>query len=242
MQHELTNCDKEQSTAALTTLNESYSTLGTLLTSSRSLISTLVSSQKSDTWYLETAFYLLVGTIIWLVFRRIFWIPYKAILLMLRVTITAFTALLGVVTSSSGSIGSAGRQASTSLIVKPSAQGRGMPRFADGMAAPSIAVGGGGGGAKRGSGEEDSMVNRIAKMVDDSHQAGVGAGAGAGEGAGVGAGVGAGEEAGAGGSGDQGTVLRERRPDERPNPKKRMWEEPPPPSGQDGREQIRDEL
>ena len=160
---------------------------------------------------------------------------------MLRVTITAFTALLGAVTGSSGSIGSVARQASTSLIVKPSAQG-GIPRFADGMAAPSIAVGGGGGGAKRGSGEDDSMVNRIGKMVDDSQEAGVGAGASAGEGAGVGAGVGAGDGAGTEGHADQGTVLRERRPDERPNPKKRMWEEPPPPGGQEEKERVRDEL
>ena len=156
---------------------------------------------------------------------------------MLRVTITAFTALLGAVAGSSGSIGSTARQASTSLIVKPSAQG-GMPRFADGMAAPSIAVGGGGGGAKRGAGEDDSMVNRVGNMVDDSQQAGVGDGAGAGEGAGVGASEGAGVE----GRADQGTVLRERRPDERPNPKKRMWEEPPPASGQEEKERIRDEL
>ena len=161
---------------------------------------------------------------------------------MLRVTITAFTALLGAVTGSTGgSIGSSARQASTNLIVKPSAQG-GMPRFADGMAAPSIAVGSGGAGAKRASGEDDSMVNRIGKMVDDSQEAGVGAGASAGEGAGVGAGVGAGQGAGAGGSGNQGTVLRERRPDERPNPKKRMWEEPPPPDRQEEKERVRDEL
>ncbi|OJD09968.1 hypothetical protein ACJ73_09996 [Blastomyces percursus] len=75
----------EQSTAALSSLSESYSTLDTLLASSRSLAVSLLRSQKSDTWYLETAFYILVGTIIWLVFRRIlygplwwlFWMPLK---------------------------------------------------------------------------------------------------------------------------------------------------------------------
>ncbi|PGH05462.1 protein transporter SEC20 [Blastomyces parvus] len=65
----------EQSTAALSSLSESYSTLDTLLASSRSLAVSLLRSQKSDTWYLETAFYILIGTIIWLVFRRILYGP-----------------------------------------------------------------------------------------------------------------------------------------------------------------------
>ncbi|KAL2811900.1 hypothetical protein BJX63DRAFT_422128 [Aspergillus granulosus] len=78
----------EQSSAALSTLSESYSGLDTLLTSSRNLVGSLLRSQKSDTWYLETAFYILVGTISWLVFRRllygplwwIVWMPFKLIL------------------------------------------------------------------------------------------------------------------------------------------------------------------
>ncbi|PGH23877.1 hypothetical protein AJ80_02126 [Polytolypa hystricis UAMH7299] len=65
----------EQSTAALSSLSESYSSLDTLLASSRSLVGSLLRSQKSDTWYLETAFYILIGTIIWLLFRRIFYGP-----------------------------------------------------------------------------------------------------------------------------------------------------------------------
>ncbi|KAF5864719.1 hypothetical protein ETB97_006564 [Aspergillus alliaceus] len=53
----------EQSTAALSSLSESYTDLDTLLSSSRNLIGSLLRSQKSDTWYLETAFYILIGTI-----------------------------------------------------------------------------------------------------------------------------------------------------------------------------------
>ena len=117
------------------------------------------------------------------------------------------------------------------------------------MAAPSIAVGGGGDGAKKVPQDEESMVDEVGKIVDGTQQAGagvdVGAGPGAGKGAGVGAGEGAGVGAGAGagesGQADQGTVLRERRPDEKPNPKKRMWEEPPrPPQEEKGR--VKDEL
>ncbi|KAL3463090.1 hypothetical protein BJX64DRAFT_276777 [Aspergillus heterothallicus] len=78
----------EESSAALSTLGESYGDLDTLLSSSRNLVGSLLRSQKSDTWYLETAFYILVGTISWLVFRRILygplwwivWMPFKLIL------------------------------------------------------------------------------------------------------------------------------------------------------------------
>ncbi|KAL6230050.1 hypothetical protein BDW75DRAFT_234700 [Aspergillus navahoensis] len=78
----------EQSGAALSSLSESYTSLNTLLSSSRNLVGSLLRSQKSDTWYLETAFYILVGTISWLVFRRllygplwwIVWVPFKLIL------------------------------------------------------------------------------------------------------------------------------------------------------------------
>ncbi|RDW86690.1 putative protein transport membrane glycoprotein Sec20 [Aspergillus mulundensis] len=78
----------EQSGAALSSLAESYTSLDTLLSSSRNLVGSLLRSQKSDTWYLETAFYILVATIAWLVFRRllygplwwIVWLPFKLIL------------------------------------------------------------------------------------------------------------------------------------------------------------------
>ena len=73
------------STAALASLSENYSSLDTVLASSRSLVSSLVRSQKSDTWYLETAFWLCVGTLGWLIFRRwiygpmwwLVWLPLK---------------------------------------------------------------------------------------------------------------------------------------------------------------------
>ncbi|KAJ5153354.1 uncharacterized protein N7482_009832 [Penicillium canariense] len=78
----------EQSTAAISSLSESYSSLDTLLANSRSLANSLLRSQKSDTWYLETAFYILVGTIAWLIFRRVLygpmwwliWLPFKFVL------------------------------------------------------------------------------------------------------------------------------------------------------------------
>lgn len=77
----------KESTAALAQLSESYSSLDSILASSRDLLGTLLKSQKSDTWYLETSFYLLAGTISWLVFRRflygpmwwLLWLPLKMV-------------------------------------------------------------------------------------------------------------------------------------------------------------------
>ncbi|KAI1920656.1 Protein transport protein sec20 [Ophidiomyces ophidiicola] len=88
----------EQSTAALNSLSESYSQLDTLLASSRSLVGSLLRSQKSDTWYLETAFYILVGTIIWLVFRRILYGPLWWLLwIPLKMAYRVMFAILGTV-------------------------------------------------------------------------------------------------------------------------------------------------
>lgn len=94
----LTGFLSEQSTAAISSLSESYNSLDTLLASSRSLANSLLRSQKSDTWYLETAFYILIGTITWLVFRRILygplwwlvWLPFK---LVLKIVFTASAAV-----------------------------------------------------------------------------------------------------------------------------------------------------
>lgn len=95
---------QEQSTAAISSLSESYSSLDTLLASSRSLASSLLRSQKSDTWYLETAFYILLGTIAWLVFRRILYGPlWWLVWLPLQLILRAMFAVLSVLGLSSAS-------------------------------------------------------------------------------------------------------------------------------------------
>ncbi|KAI0526054.1 Sec20-domain-containing protein [Xylaria bambusicola] len=65
----------QESTQALAQLSENYSSLDTMLSSSRALLGTLLKSQKTDTWYLQSAFYLLTITIGWLIFRRLLWGP-----------------------------------------------------------------------------------------------------------------------------------------------------------------------
>ncbi|KAH7163034.1 Sec20-domain-containing protein [Dactylonectria estremocensis] len=64
-----------ESSAALKQLNESYTDLDGMLASSKDLLGTLLRSQKSDTWYLQTAMYMLMVTGAWLVFRRILYGP-----------------------------------------------------------------------------------------------------------------------------------------------------------------------
>ncbi|CAM1506946.1 Fc.00g065870.m01.CDS01 [Cosmosporella sp. VM-42] len=64
-----------ESSSALKSLNESYTSLDTMLASSKDLLGTLLRSQKSDTWYLQTAMYMLMVTGAWLVFRRILYGP-----------------------------------------------------------------------------------------------------------------------------------------------------------------------
>lgn len=64
-----------ESSAALKQLNESYGSLDSMLGQSRDLLGTLLRSQKSDTWYLQTAFYMLLTTAAWLVFRRLLYGP-----------------------------------------------------------------------------------------------------------------------------------------------------------------------
>ncbi|KKF94504.1 Sec20 [Ceratocystis platani] len=64
-----------ESSQALAQLNESYGSLEGMLTSSKDLLGTLLRSQKSDTWYLQTSFYMLLSTLAWLVFRRFLYGP-----------------------------------------------------------------------------------------------------------------------------------------------------------------------
>lgn len=77
----------EESSAALAGLGESYTSLETMLSSSKQLVATLVRSRKSDTWYLQTSLYMLLVTLAWLVFRRwlygpvwwIVWLPFRLV-------------------------------------------------------------------------------------------------------------------------------------------------------------------
>ncbi|KAF2155815.1 hypothetical protein K461DRAFT_310422 [Myriangium duriaei CBS 260.36] len=169
-----------QSTAALSDLGERYTSLDTLLANSKALLGTLVKSQKSDTWYLETAFYILVATLCWLVFRRLIygpawwfvWLPFKFFL------IQPFAFLIRAFGGSPEGVKAL--QSSSSrppLRVQPSASG-GPPKIPAGLR-PSQRVGAGGAGAKLGkqgeSRQEESFAEKIGRMAEESRQQASGA-------------------------------------------------------------------
>ncbi|KAL1968296.1 hypothetical protein VTN77DRAFT_2131 [Rasamsonia byssochlamydoides] len=160
----------EQSTAALSSLSESYSNLDTILSSSRVLVSSLLRSQKSDTWYLETAFYILICTIAWLVFRRIlygplWWLAWMPLKLLYR-----------FVTSVIGVAGATGAVASSSSAIMSGTATIGIPTVA-GTDAPKYVLGGGKppglldqDTASTAVPDDDSMVEKIGRMVQESRE------------------------------------------------------------------------
>ncbi|KAF5654277.1 transporter membrane glycoprotein Sec20 [Fusarium sp. NRRL 25303] len=88
-----------ESSAALKQLNESYGSLDTMLASSKDLLGTLLRSQKSDTWYLQTTFYMLACTLGWLLFRRLlygpmWWIVWLPLRLMFGLGTSAGSAVM----------------------------------------------------------------------------------------------------------------------------------------------------
>jgi protein transport protein SEC20 len=175
----------KESTAALERLGENYSTLDTMLSSSRNILGTLMRSQKSDTWYLETSFYLLCATIGWLLWRRLLygptwwlvWFPMKIFVRSLMGVLTG-VGVIGGSTSSVAAVPSAvpSLVPTEPVVTHRSAPGKlSMPSGAQGP--PTVRVGGGGRGAPM-SGPNtppepsrplpDSYVEKVGKIIDDS--------------------------------------------------------------------------
>ncbi|KAF1808971.1 hypothetical protein P152DRAFT_462025 [Eremomyces bilateralis CBS 781.70] len=206
----------EQSSRDLRGLAENYTDLDSLLSSSSTLLKSLLRTSKTDSWYLQTTFYLLLGTVLWLVFRRLLWSPIywlclQPLFLLLRLSsyLLSASGILGSAQSSSIAVSSP----SSSLIVKPSAT-EGLPHLRrDQDPQPFMRAGAGGYGAKD---PEDpsvrgSMSQRVGQMAEKSRQQ---------QGGQAGAQVQAEPVRRA-----DGTVLQDS--DEPRNPKKRVMEEPP---------------
>jgi protein transport protein SEC20 len=198
----------KESTTALAQLSETYSTLDTMLSRSRNLLGTLLTSQKSDTWYLETAFYILLTTIAWLVWRRLLYGPTWWILWFLPKMF--FKGCFGILTLF-GVIGGQKAEIGLSAVVEQqtvvhSSGTRGPKITMTGQPAPSIQVGGGGKGGPASSHQAsaENMSEKIGKMIDDSGDVPI-------------------DDEGEEGIRD-GTMNGEEAEDQ-PNPKKRMWEE-----------------
>ncbi|KAK3310035.1 uncharacterized protein B0T15DRAFT_498212 [Chaetomium strumarium] len=149
-----------ESTAALAELERSYQGLDGLLARSRDLVASLVSAQKSDTWYLQMALRMLLATLAWLVFRRflygplwwLVWFPIR----------TGWRVGKGVSSSVGG-----GRQA-TMQVVQPGGEGRrtvAVVGVGEEGAVPTVRVG----GSETAEGiDPDSMVEKVGRMVEDT--------------------------------------------------------------------------
>jgi protein transport protein SEC20 len=195
-----------ESTAALAQLNESYGSLDNLLEKSRDLLGTLVKSQKSDTWYLQTAMYMLLVTGAWLIYRRIlyypvWWLVFLPVRLLLAGSLSAGRAV--------GLLGPNATPKANVLVnsVRPSAR----LHSDGGEAVPTLQVGQSS-KAPDGVGEPDSMIEKVGRIIEEN-------------------------------LGGEGGALDEEDVDKaegEPNPKKRMWEEPPVRQQEDTRH--RDEL
>jgi len=93
----------DQSNEELKQLSNQYTDLDSLLAASKGLVGSLLTSTKSDTWYLETTVWLLVVTCSWLVFRRLlygplWWLVWLPLKLLWKFSITTL-GILGVFSS-----------------------------------------------------------------------------------------------------------------------------------------------
>jgi protein transport protein SEC20 len=198
----------EQSTAALADLGDKYSDLNSLLANSKTLVSTLLRSQKSDTWYLETTFYILITTVIWLIFRRWLYGPISWFLIWpLKLLFRILFAIVPIGASSAASFSlTSPSQPSTSLIVQPSATA-GLPKRPKTQNNQNyVRVGGGGRGVAHDPSPPQSLSQSVGQMAEQNQQ----------------------QQAQREGPREQvvrgdGTVLPDR--DAPANPKKKMWDE-----------------
>jgi protein transport protein SEC20 len=159
----------KESTAALAQLSETYSTLDTLLSSSRNLLGTLLRSQKSDTWYLETAFYILLTTVFWLIFRRLlygptWWLIWWPLKLFWKGSM-GILATTGIISGSSAVTGL------SSVVTHPAYSGTPSISIASPNSA-SISVGGESGRVSKDSAdaasEEENISEQVGKIIDES--------------------------------------------------------------------------
>lgn len=166
-----------ESTEALASLGESYAGLDSLLKSSSGLVKQLIRSNKSDTWYLTTAFYILVVTIAWLVFRRLLygplwwlvWQPLRLVWWLIVMTLTG----VGVVGGDKGAVASSAVTRGSSGLTTISVE---RPTWPAGRPAPYVSLGakGGGWGVPRPQETpetdtktmEKNMVDQIGEMIE----------------------------------------------------------------------------
>lgn len=151
----------QESTAALAQLGDSYMSLDTLLSSSKDLLGTLMTSQKSDTWYLQTSFYMLAVTNSWLIFRRflygpLWWLVWLPLRLVFRGAVTVTSLARG-----------GGQEAVVVDLeqkpVEPSMNNEGVPTIQVGQPQETVVM-------VTDPGNDESLVEEIGRMIDESRE------------------------------------------------------------------------
>jgi len=160
----------EESQEQLQTLSQRYTGTTDMLQKSRGLVKTLVTSQKSDTWYLQTSVYILLTTIAWLVFRRLLYGPLWW-LVYLPIKYLWWTVSLVL-----GGASAAMRSADVKNVTASSRTGLDVPKNTPGaqriyQALPAKGAGWGG----RADPENDmppspDMVDEVRRMVKDANE------------------------------------------------------------------------
>lgn len=150
---------------------------------------------------------------------------WQAAVFIIQLFLGTFASAIGILgaTKQSTTLDQAWVHISATSSEQPIAAGQ-IPTFPAGMSAPFIRVGGGGKGQpppQKPQDERQTMSAAVGEMAEKDSGA-----------------ISSGTLAAAEGS--EGTVLRERAPDEPPNPKKRVWEENAAHQGDSSR--PRDEL
>lgn len=153
----------DRSSAELEQLSEHYTDLDSLLKSSKGLVSTLLKSQKSDTWYLDTAKWILIITVVWLIYRRI---VYGPLWLFVWFPLKVCYWFVGTVFSATGLTRGA-PSTGTDLKIQPSASNA-PPSFEHTgiRQQPHIQVGRGGGPPHDPS-PDGSFSQKVGQMVEE---------------------------------------------------------------------------
>lgn len=152
----------QESTLKMKSLGSNYSRMDDMLRSSRDLVGVLLKSTKTDTWYLQTTFYMLLATLSWLVFRRfmygpLWWLVWFPVRLVFRTGSTA--------------VGLAGGKPGATMEVGVAGGGEGQSAKIVGVgeegAVPTAQVGRADKHAAEGeTGDPESMVDKVGRLVD----------------------------------------------------------------------------
>lgn len=151
----------QESTLKMKTLGSNYSRMDDMLRSSRDLVGVLLKSTKTDTWYLQTTFYMLLATLSWLVFRRfmygpLWWLVWLPVRLVFRTGSTA-VGLAGGKPGATSMVGGGGGDGQSAKVVGVGEEG----------AVPTAQVGQADKHAAQGeTGDPESMVDKVGRLVD----------------------------------------------------------------------------